>query len=414
MSQCRTSIVSFGLALAPSLFVIAGLSPAPAEAARRDGTAYAYADAAYVTKSRDKARLDLIVCLQGVAGRSFPGGKGGVDKALEEAAFACGASANRVQPMSGEPDVLDIFDSIKECGFEPGDASPDADCAAAAGGAKLVPSRSGLVRSVGGDGPVTQFTLKQDLSVPVTVNWIGFDGVEHVASGGDSVRPGDAWNVENGAKGYESHWYSIRSGSQLLCSFALRQGAVVELSRLAACALQPAAGGYAFVADVVGLRPNEILSVRSGPSQGSDKVGALPGDARNVKVAGCNGSASGQWCEVDFEGLHGWVQEAQHLRDTAKRRQSGGEAGWWVIVGSERNPDNRDTGPANARVNDALAPCRFEAFSDWSAKWRGFQPGFSVSVLGPYHAQEEAEKVRRAASACVPDANVRQGTYAGE
>lgn len=414
MSQCRSFISAYARTLAQSMFVLASLSPAPVAAARRDGTAYTYADAAYVTKSRDKARLDLIVCLQGVAGRSFPGGKGGVDKALEEAAFACGAWANRVQPMSGEPDVLDLFDSIKECGFQPGDASPDADCGAATGKPKLVPSQSGLVRSAGGDGPVTKFTLKQDLSVPVTVNWIGPDGVEHVAGGGDNVPPGGAWMVENGAKGYESHWYSIRSGSQLLCSFALRQDAVVEISRLAACTLQPAAGGYAFVADVVGLRPNEILSVRSGPSQGADKVGALPGDARNVKVAGCNAAASGQWCEINFEGLHGWIQDAQHLRDTAKRRQRGAEADWWVIVHSEPNPDNRDTGPANARANDALAPCRFEAFSDWSAKWRGFQPGFSVSVLGPYHAQEEAEKVRRAASACVPDANVRQGTYAGE
>ncbi len=39
---------------------------------------------------------------------------------------------------------------------------------------------------------------------------------------------------QNGAKGYETHWYSIRAGGRLVCSFALRQGAFVRLSELAA------------------------------------------------------------------------------------------------------------------------------------------------------------------------------------
>ena len=87
---------------------------------------------------------------------------------------------------------------------------------------------------------------------------------------------------------------------------------------------------------------------------------------------------------------------------------------WWVVVGSEANPNNDDTFPANSRANDALAPCRMEAFSDWSMKWQGFRPGYTVSVLGAYNSRQEAETVRRAVSACIPDAYVRQGTYSGE
>ncbi len=104
------------------------------------------------------------------------------------------------------------------------------------GGRAMVPSQPGLMLSVGGDGPVTDFTLVDDLRFPVRISWIDGQGKEFLAGGG-AVSPGQSWRVENGAKGYESHWYSIRTGSRLVCSFALRQGAVVRLSELSACRL---------------------------------------------------------------------------------------------------------------------------------------------------------------------------------
>ncbi len=87
---------------------------------------------------------------------------------------------------------------------------------------------------------------------------------------------------------------------------------------------------------------------------------------------------------------------------------------WWVVLGSEPNPNNGDTFDANSRVNNMLAPCRFEAFTDWSAKWSGFRPGLSVSVIGPYQSEGDALNVRDAASACIPDAYVKRGVYSGE
>ncbi len=402
------------MVISPMLFTLSSLAPSPAEAARRDGAAYTRADAAYVTTSKDPARLDLIVCLQGVAGHAFPGGD--IKKALEDGAFACGAWANRIQDIPGEPDGLDLFDMIQECGFQPGDASPDAGCDN--GRSEIAPSQPGLQRSAGGDGPVTRFTLVQDLAATITVSWIGFDGAEHVADGGKAVRQGGQWRVENGAKGYESHWYSIRSGNAVLFSFALRQNAVVKLSQLSACRLPAAAPApvaqTAYTADVVGLSSNEVLTVRSAPTPEADKVGVLPGNARGVRVQGCDTFGTGQWCEISHEGVSGFVAEVNFLQKAGVQQVSDSAETWWVVVGTESNPDNGDTGPANARVNDKLAPCRMEAFSDWSGKWKGFTPGYSVSVLGGYASKQEAEAIQAAVSACIPDAYVKRGTYLGE
>ena len=104
------------------------------------------------------------------------------------------------------------------------------------GTATIVPSRPGLVRSVGGSGAVTQFALLNDTRFPVIVNWVDGAGKEMPTGGGD-VSPGQSWRVENGAKTYETHWFSVRTQNRLLCSISLRQGASVNLSNLTACQL---------------------------------------------------------------------------------------------------------------------------------------------------------------------------------
>ncbi len=104
------------------------------------------------------------------------------------------------------------------------------------GTATVVPSQPGLMLSVGGSGPVTDFTLIDDSHSALMINWVDGKGVEFLAGGG-AISPGQSWRVENGARGYETHWYSIRSGGRLVCTFALRQGAVVRLSQLSACRL---------------------------------------------------------------------------------------------------------------------------------------------------------------------------------
>lgn len=55
-----------------------------------------------------------------------------------------------------------------------------------------------------------------------------------------------------------------------------------------------------------------------------------------------------------------------------------------------------------------------EAFNDFSFKFSGFAPGYTVHVLGAYALKAEAKAVLAEAKRCVPDAYIRRGTYAGE
>ncbi len=103
-----------------------------------------------------------------------------------------------------------------------------------AGGGATIPSRAELVPSVGGTGPVTQFALLNDTRSAVTISWIDGAGKEYLAGDGN-VSPGQSWLVQNGAKTYETHWFSVRTRNRLLCSISLRQGASVSLSNLTAC-----------------------------------------------------------------------------------------------------------------------------------------------------------------------------------
>lgn len=75
---------------------------------------YSAADAAYVTSSKDPAVLDYVVCLATKAD--------GPDT-LKAAQAAC---RNLAAKIGAEAD--DIVLNIMECGFRPGDASPDMGC----------------------------------------------------------------------------------------------------------------------------------------------------------------------------------------------------------------------------------------------------------------------------------------------
>ncbi len=59
-------------------------------------------------------------------------------------------------------------------------------------------------------------------------------------------------------------------------------------------------GGYA---QVVGIRPNGFLAVRTGPGTGYPQIGSLyPGDS-GIRVFRCRGS----WCRIRYGNLVGWV-----------------------------------------------------------------------------------------------------------
>jgi hypothetical protein len=109
-----------GIALAMALALPTGVSGA------RAAGDYSFADAAYVTTSRNIDVLEYVVCLEAAVNRSpeaMP-----LAEALRTAAGACRDIAKRLPNSADEPTAKDLVDTIRECGFFPEQASPDADC----------------------------------------------------------------------------------------------------------------------------------------------------------------------------------------------------------------------------------------------------------------------------------------------
>lgn len=69
-------------------------------------------------------------------------------------------------------------------------------------------------------------------------------------------------------------------------------------------ALATADGPDAF--RVVGVQRGDVLWIRSGPSAGNSKVGAIPYDARGITNLGCRDFGNRIWCEVSYRGVTGW------------------------------------------------------------------------------------------------------------
>ncbi len=55
---------------------------------------------------------------------------------------------------------------------------------------------------------------------------------------------------------------------------------------------------------VAGVESWDVLNVRSGPSASHAKVGALPYNGSNIKLAG---QCVGKWCTLKFFGTKAWV-----------------------------------------------------------------------------------------------------------
>ncbi len=58
---------------------------------------------------------------------------------------------------------------------------------------------------------------------------------------------------------------------------------------------------------VYGVAEDDVLNVRMGPSTEADVVGAIPPEARGVRMAG---ACEGMWCLVEFGGNRGWVNRS--------------------------------------------------------------------------------------------------------
>jgi heat shock protein HslJ len=75
---------------------------------------------------------------------------------------------------------------------------------------------------------------------------------------------------------------------------------------------------------VVDVHPGNTLSIRSGPSTSSERIGRIPADYDGLTNLGCNGglsfaewqaasasvravSRNQRWCRIEYEGITGWV-----------------------------------------------------------------------------------------------------------
>jgi hypothetical protein len=89
-------------------------------------------------------------------------------------------------------------------------------------------------------------------------------------------------------------------------------------------------------------------------------------------------------------------------------------AGWWVIIGSFSAENTPAMTMEFREVGAPAARCGLRSFNDFSVKFRGFQPGYNVFVVGPYTSRGDADAAVIVARRCIPDAYVKYGEYLGE
>jgi len=74
--------------------------------------------------------------------------------------------------------------------------------------------------------------------------------------------------------------------------------------------------GYAYVS---GIRYNDTLAVRSGPSTDYYRVGDLAPNAKGVRVVKCTYNNRGRkWCKIRYGNTTGW-SSSKYLRSSAKQ-----------------------------------------------------------------------------------------------
>jgi hypothetical protein len=85
---------------------------------------------------------------------------------------------------------------------------------------------------------------------------------------------------------------------------------------------------------------------------------------------------------------------------------------WWVVLGSFNAEMD---GPLAAdALRDAASRCDPSVGAEYSSKMRGFRPGFVVTLAGPFHSRDAAERALERVRPCAPDAYVKQAEEGGE
>lgn len=92
--------------------------------------AYDRKDAGYVTSSKNRAVLNYIVCLEGVVADTPK--RMDIEASLDQAEAKCKSKAAKLPRSGSVPNAEDLRYTIMECGFRPGEASPDMACGGSA------------------------------------------------------------------------------------------------------------------------------------------------------------------------------------------------------------------------------------------------------------------------------------------
>lgn len=99
--------------------------------------------------------------------------------------------------------------------------------------------------------------------------------------------------------------------------------AMLAIAIMAPVSLSADADGPDFFR-VTGVSSDDVLNIRSGPGVSHDRVGQIPPDGGGVRNLGCEGglsfaqwseaseaeraaAAKRRWCQVEFQGVTGWV-----------------------------------------------------------------------------------------------------------
>ena len=88
--------------------------------------------------------------------------------------------------------------------------------------------------------------------------------------------------------------------------------------------------------------------------------------------------------------------------------------GWWIVVGTFPTEPWQRQRTDLERMQSMAASCNLELFNDFSGKFRGFQPGYNVFVVGAFESKSTATAGLQQVRMCFPDAYVKYGEYLGE
>ncbi|MEP0522148.1 MAG: hypothetical protein ABJO09_15020 [Hyphomicrobiales bacterium] len=97
------------------------------------------------------------------------------------------------------------------------------------------------IASSGANIDVTDYGLLNDTNIDITIRWLDGQAWEQPVYDGlqtpddQWVFPGEEWQIANGAKTWESHWYAVFSRDGFVCSFSPRQWERVNFSQLDGC-----------------------------------------------------------------------------------------------------------------------------------------------------------------------------------